>query len=267
MENFIDFEDSKAFKLASIGLGFFNILFSFSHIFLINKINKNNERIQNKITETSYLSIIFQLISSSIFFGLLYKLYIKNTEFLRISYLIGVVTCLEWICFYLYYTDGNIIINFIFYLLIPIIIILAIFLLFFYVDDFNKIAETFLKNISFISYSLMLISPGINILNLNMTGNFKCIIITNIILGILCNIFMFLFIIALNHFKNISLFYIVYSILSILICIFEIYYLKVKNNYNNEDLDYINSNIRYSKDNDSAHKKISLVKRNSVEDE
>ena len=270
MENFLDFEKSKIFQFSSIGLGAFNILFIFTHIFLLSKINKNKERVKNIITETTILSIIFQIISSSLFFGLLYKLYIQNTKFLSISHLIGIALCLEWLSFYLYYSDGNKIINIIFYLLIPLVILLSIFLLFFFVDDFNKNNEMILKNISFIFYALMIISPGINISYLIHSENFQYIIIINIIIGLLNNIFMILFIIALNHFNIIELYFIVYNIISLLICIIEIIYYIIKKNkgfdlYN--DVDDINPSFNdYSKDNDSRHKKISLVNRNSVED-
>ena len=150
MENFLDFEDSHIFKLSSIALGIFNILYFFSHVSLLNKLNQNKDKIDNIKPDTSFLSIIMQLISSSLFFGLLCKLYIKNTKFLTISYLIGIVTSLEWFAIYNYYSNKEKMINKLLFMLIPIIILLPILLIFLLVDDFNKNAELALKNIAFI---------------------------------------------------------------------------------------------------------------------
>lgn len=272
MENFLDFEDSNIFKLSSIALGIFNIFYFFSHVSLLNKLNQNKDKIDNIKPDTSFLSILFQLISSSLFFGLLCKLYIKNTKFLTISYLIGIVTSLEWFIIYIYYSNEGKIINILLYMLLPIIIIVPILLIFLLVDDFNKNAELALKNIAFIFYVVMFISPGINIYKLIKTGNPKYIMVLNSIIGAFTNITMILFIIALNYYDIIELYYIIYGIVSLIICILEIifYYYKIlKGGYSSyDDFDNVNPSLGdYAKDNETKHKKISLVNRNSIEDE
>ena len=272
MENFLDFEDSQVFKLSSIALGIFNILYFFSHLSLLDKLNKNKDNIESIKSNTSFLCIIFQFISSSLFFGLLCKLYIKNTKFLTTSYLIGIITSLEWFTIYIYYSNEGKIINILLYMLIPIIILLPILLIFLLVDDFNKNAELALKNIAFIFYVVMFISPGINFYKIIITGNPKYIMILNSILGIFTNIAMILFIIALNYYNIIELYFIAYAIISLIICIFEIifyYYQILKGGYSPyDDFDSVNPSLSdYGKDKESKQKKISLVNRNSIEDE
>ena len=266
MEHFIEFENSNIFKISSISLGILNILFFFSHIYLINKLNKNKNNIKNVLKDTSSLNIIFQLISSTLFFGLLNTLYIKNTKFLIISYLIGIVTSFEWYSIYIFYYHEGKIIYILLNILIPIIIFLPILLLFVLVGDFNKRFELILMHTSFIFYLFMFISPGFNIFKIMGKKNHNYIMILNSIIGIFLNIGMILFIICLNYYKILELYFITYPSLSLAICICEIIYYYCTFNKDNCDLYEMNRNFSDSS-NDSGYKKISLVNRNSVEDD
>ena len=275
MENFVDFENSDSFKVASITLAFFNISFYFSHIYLINLLYKNKEVIKTILNETSFLNIVFQLIFATLFFGLLCKLCLKNTKFLNVSNLIGIMTSLEWFSIYIYfsYKDKNFIA--LLYFIIPVVILLTISLIFFLIDDFNSDLESILAHICLISYTLMFVSPGVNIYKLFKTGNPKYIMILNSMTGFFSSISMLLFIIALEYYNIINMKYIIYPIFSFLICIFEIIfycYKAPKEGYHagrdENNLEEINPGFSESgSDNDSRQKKISLVNRNSVEDD
>lgn len=272
MENLVEFEKSDIFKMSSLGLAFFNTLFFFSHIYLINKLNKSKDNIKKIIDETSCLNIIFQLISSSFFFVLLNKIYIQNTKFLSISYLIGVVTSFEWYSIYIYYYhksyDNKKIIITILYSLIPFIIFILILLFFLLTDNLSKKVELILKHISFIFFIFMFISPGFNIFKCFTIKNNNYIMILNSILGIFLNVGMILFIISLSYYsKVLELYFICYPIISLLICLFEVTYhiFKNKGSYNikgeigdlDEDSDMADSNKQ----------KISLVNKTSMEDD
>ena len=270
MENFLEFETSITFKISSFSLAILNILFFFSNIFLINTISINKDKIKIKKLDFSFLSIIFQLIFCSLFFIILVKLYIKNTTFLIISNLIGIVLSLEWYYIYIYYLIHEKIINVFFYILIPMIFLLCQFLLFFLLSDFNKLFESIIKNISFIFYVCMFITPGSYIIKMLKTGNPIYIMIHKSIIGILLNIAMIIFIISLNYFGIIEFYFITYPIISLLICAFEvIFYFSKINSINNEDDDNfidINPGLSdFENDDDSKKKKISLVSKSSFE--
>ena len=269
MENFIEFENSNIFKISSLALAVFNILFFFSHIYLINKLNKNKNNIEKVLTETSCLSIIFQLISSSLFFLLLNKIYIQNTKFLSISYLIGIVISFEWYSIYIYYYHNGNIIKMLINFLIPFFILSPILFFFFFIDSFNIKFELLLKHISFIFYLFMFISPGLNIFKLIKTKNPNYIMILNSISGIFLNIGMILFIISLNYYNIEKLYFIIYPSISLLICLFEVFYytcqIKKGNYYNKKFLDDFKNDD--SSDSGLKHRNISLVNRNSIEDD
>lgn len=273
MENFLQFENNTLFKIFSLSLAIVNTLFFFSHIYLINNLNKDKEKIKEGKFKYSCLCIIFQLISSSLFFGILNKLSIKNTTFLSISYLIGVVLSLEWYFVYMYYYNKERILFALLFFLIPLLIVISIFLLFFLINDFNKLFETIIKNISFAFYLFMFVSPGLNIVKLIKTRNPKYIMIPNSIIGIISNIGMISFIFSLNYFNIIDIYFITYPAISMFICIFEVifYCSKINNKsydlYDDENDDINPGYTDYSNDNDSRHKKISLITRNSVEEE
>lgn len=269
MENFLEFESDKMFKSVSITLAIFNIIFFFSHIYLIDIINKKKEKIKVGYFQYSFLNILFQLLSSSLFFGILHKLCIENTKFLRISYLIGIALSLEWYIIYMYYYQT--IINTLLFLLIPISLLVSVFLSFFFISDFNKLLEEIIKNISFLFYTLMFISPGLNIFKMIKKGNPKYIMIPNSIIGIFCNIAMIVFIISLYRFNSIKFYFIVYPSISILICIFEVvfYFYKINNKthnlYSEDNSDDIDSDD--GNENNINGQKISLVTRDSVEED
>ena len=278
MENMIEFEDSNLFLALVICLAVINIIFYFGHFLLIYKINKNNDT----LIESSCLCIIFQLLTSSMFFGLLFKYRIKNTEILNISNLIGISLSLEWTILYMhYYNKGKDIFVQCTYA-IPFAIILVIFFLFFIIDEFNKVFETILINLTFIFYILMFVSPGINIIKLFNTRNPKFILIYNSIIGVVVNILMLLFIIALNYYNIIDIYYITYICISLVICISEIafYFYRInkdksknedenkEKNEEEEENDVIDENfIDYAKKNSSNERKISLVSRKTIEDD
>ena len=272
MENFLDFENSNFFKAVSMALSISNILFYFSHIYLINILYNNKNIIHKILTETSILNIVFELIFTTLFFGLLCKLYIKNTKFLNVSNLIGIMTSLEWFSIYAIFAFKDKRFVALLYFIIPLVIVLTISLIFFLIDDFDTNSESIIMNICFASYALMFVSPGINIYKLFRTGNPKYIMISNPILGLFSSISMIIFIIDLNHYNIMKFYYIIYAIVSLLICIFEIVFYIYKiykegyQNYNN--FEEINPGFSDSNnDDDSNKKKISLVSRNSVEDD
>jgi len=270
--NIVEFEKSITFKIAAIVLGIFSIIFYFCHVFLLNYINKNKHGLKRILPDISCLCIIFQLMVSSIFFCFLFKLRIKNTDILTISNLIGVLLSLEWLSIYAYYNlkESKIAIL---KIIIPFLITVGIFLFFFLFSPINKITEIILKNLAFVFYVLMFVSPGINCIKVISKGDPKYISIANPIIGIFVNISMILFLISLYHYNIIDIYFIAYTCIALAICVFEITYYFVKINKNNykigENLDDdFNPSIRdYSTRNNNENKKISLISRKSIEED
>lgn len=265
--NIVEFEKSLSFKIAAIALGVVSIIFYFCHVVLLNYINKNKHGLQNILPNTSCLCIIFQLLTCSLFFCFLYKLRIKNTDILTISNLIGVLLSLEWLSIYVYYNfkENKIAIL---KLLVPLLISVGIFVFFILIGECNKIIEIILKNLAFVFYVLIFVSPGTNFIKLISKGDPKYISIVNPIMGVFVHIAMLLFLILLYHYNITDFYYIIYICISLAICIFEITYYFIRINKNdfslNDNVDEINPSFRdYSYTNEN--KKISLVSRKSIE--
>lgn len=275
MENLIEFEEDKIIKLSALILSTFYMIFFFNHFFVIYKLFNNNQENKNNKSnnnETSCICILSQLINCILFFYILENYRIKNTEYLNVTHLIGILLSFEWIFLYIYYyKNGNLKLTILIFFCIFIFI--SIIIIFFYIKNtFSKKFETILKHITFIFYIFMFNSPGLNIFKLICTGNPNFISISNPITGIFVNIGMIFFIFSLNKYKIIELYFIIYGFISLIFCIFEIifYFCKTKGlNRNIErDINEMTSQDEYyNNDNDSAHKKISLISRNSIEED
>jgi hypothetical protein len=269
--NIVEFEKSVPFKISAIALGIVSIIFYFCHVIQLNYINKNKHGLEKILPDTSCLCIFFQLMVCSLFFCFLFKLRIKNTDFLTISNLIGVLLSLEWLSIYVYYNFKESKISLL-KIIIPLLITLGIFLFFFLFGPLNKITEIILKNLAFVFYVLMFISPGINCFKVISKGEPKYISIANPIIGIFVNIAMILFLISLYHYNIMDIYFIVYICIALAICVFEItyYFMKInKNNYKiGENMDDINPSFNdYSSRNNNENRKISLISRKSIEED
>lgn len=270
--NIVEFEESITFKIAAIVLGIFSIIFFFCHIILLNYINKNKHGLERILPDISCLCIFFQLMVCSIFFCFLFKLKIKNTDILIISNLIGVLLSLEWLSIYAYYNFKENKIT-ILKIIIPFLITVGIFLFFFLFSPLNKVTEIILKNLAFVFYVLMFVSPGINCIKVISKGEPKYISIANPIIGIFVNISMILFLISLYYYNIMDIYFILYICIALAICVFEIAYYFIKINKNNYKIsenidDDFNPSIRdYSPRNNNENRKISLISRKSIEED
>lgn len=237
MDNFVDFEESLAFKISAIGLGVCNILLFLNHIIIIIKLSKEENR-QKIFKESSCIHIFAQLIFSSLCFCLLHRFHLTNSLFLTLSNLIGIILILEWLCIYIFfYHSGKLVFAFI-HMLLPISLPIIILVMLLITEEVNKTIEVVLINIAFIFYLIMFISTGLNTIKLFKTGNPKYISLPNSFIGIFVNIFMAFFIIMLSIFSIMSVIFIIYPIISLTICCFQVvfYFMKKGKHDNPEDL-------------------------------
>ena len=255
-----DFETNNFVKVSSTILGVFNLSYYFGHFLIINKLNKQNI----SIDDVSCFGIILKILSSTLFFLLLNKYHIQNTESLKISYLIGLVLNLEWFTVYTYYYRKKIPL-----VLLNIFIVLSgvalLFLLFWLINSDIDFIYTLLKQISFLSFVISFITPGSNLVKFCKSFDAKYIFLYDAITGVLVTIGTFLYEIGLCKYEILGWGNIGYVIVGFAICTLQIIYFAIKykgNNSKNSD-DLLDGDDDDDNVEDPNTKKIGLVSYNS----
>ena len=260
-----EFETNTFVQISCISLGIFNLSFYFGHFLIINKLNKQNI----SIDDVTCFGIIAKIITSTLFFLLLYKFPIINTEFLKVSYLIGLVLNFEWLAVYVYYYHRNKISLVIINMLIGLVVVASLFLLFiFLVSPDNYVIKTIMIQISFLAFVISFITPGFNLIKFYKSFDAKYIFLYDAITGVLVAIGTFLYEFCLCKYNILGWGNIAYVVIAIAVCVLQIIYFVIKNKGSykvNKDLLIDENNDDEDEDNvgQICSKKISLVAYNS----